>query len=1092
MNLYVPAITAVLNWVGKPIVHGLKTWDEWEGFDENHLFDYVADEARNEAINSLRELLIQSKKCARVIGLSGLGKTRLALEICRGNNEYNNFSKRVVYIDAAYHEPNLPGLISSWVRHGLDCLLVVDNCELSLHKQIRHEVEHPTSTISLLTLHYNPEKDSDTNPIQIRKMSDELIKSMLEPVYGEKINDLDRIVEFAQGFPQMAVLLAKARLDQTKDMGSLTDDDLVKKMLWGGYEQDENAKKILEACSLFDKFGLEKEVDVEAKFIAEVIAGTNEDTLYRCVKLFEERGVINRGGRFAQIIPKPLAIRLAADWWRTTRPKRQQDLIETEMPGQLERSFCDQVAKLDFLPQVKELTENLCGNQGPFGQTEVILSNRGSRLFRSLVEVNPKATSEALFKILLILSHEQLTTDITDEVRRNLVWALEKLCFHKDVFEKSAKCLMWLASAENEDWANNATGQFVQLFRTFLSGTEATPVDRLEIIDYAIKHEANPIRELAVQALDSAIDTYGGSRTVGAEYQGSGEPLVEWKPKIWQEAFDYWIAAIERLTSLALENSEVSQSAKEVIAAHIRGLSQRGLDVMLALDNAIKKIVDAQGPLWPKAIDSIKTTISFDTDNMPDELRQKLNEWIDLLTPSRLVDRISLIVSNPSYEHEEDKDGNYIDRSAINVEDFASGFSDDISILLPNLPQLLSGEQRQGYWFGRNVVLSSKQWEPLVTDSIHIIESEEFPNINFLLGLLDGIYELNPETWNSYVNQFIENKKIAKFFPEVIRTGFITNEHLEQIIFLITSGLLDIEKASLFTCGRALDEIKPDIVSNFVNQLKNISNTGAWIALDILSMYCHGSEEKRSACKQTFKNLLVDLPLDRENKRKALEVHHWKTAVEKIIDDNDSEFAKKLIERILISCNDKMDYGDIHHYIKPVIRLLFKNYGGEVWPIIAAAIKTADNLQKYRLSQLLSSEDGFNKVTTSVMEDLDEDILKEWCVSEPNIAPEFVAKATDVYVRADEGYKLSSRAKFLIDTFGNNEKVLRTLSVNMGSFGWTGSVVPYYEKEIIALESLSEHGLENVREWADRRIMSLKKQIEQEKERDEEMEWGIH
>ena len=53
-------------------------------------------------------------------------------------------------------------------------------------------------------------------------------------------------------------------------------------------------------------------------------------TLYKCIKAYEERGVVNRAGRFAQIIPKPLSIRLAADWWRATRPQRQQELIETK------------------------------------------------------------------------------------------------------------------------------------------------------------------------------------------------------------------------------------------------------------------------------------------------------------------------------------------------------------------------------------------------------------------------------------------------------------------------------------------------------------------------------------------------------------------------------------------------------------------------------------------------------------------------------------------------------------------------------------------------------------------------------------------
>ena len=108
--------------------------------------------------------------------------------------------------------------------------------------------------------------------------------------------------------------------------------------------------------------------------------------------------------------------------------------------------------------------------------------------------------------------------------------AREELCFHEAAFSRSAQCLLLLASAENEQWANNATGQFLQLFRVFLSGTEAPPALRLALLDAALTSSDIRFRELCVRALETAIDTHGGTRTVGAEYQGSGAPLKEWRP----------------------------------------------------------------------------------------------------------------------------------------------------------------------------------------------------------------------------------------------------------------------------------------------------------------------------------------------------------------------------------------------------------------------------------------------------------------------------------------------------------------------------------------------------------------------------------
>ena len=535
VNKFVPAIVAVLNWVGRPLERGLKTWEDWSQYDEYQRFSFVADAERKAALESLKGLLIEQKKCARIIGLSGLGKTRLAFEVFRDVNDYDDISKRVVYVDSATHATL--GLVRDWVQCGLEGIVVIDNCDVSLHDKFRQEIQRADSKLNLLTLDYNLERACQTEIVHLKQLSDEHIKQMLEPVYGKTISDLDRIVAFAQGFPQMAVLLSDARLDREPEMGSLTDDYLAYKMLWGGREPVDKDEKILRGCALFDRFGLDGEAAPEYEFIARKIVEVDIDEFYDCVKRFEERGLIDRRGRFAKLVPKPLAIRLAAEWWRRTRPEKQKELIESEMPGALVASFCDQIYRLDFLPEVKTLTEELCGTQGPFGQAEVILSNRGSRLFRSLVEVNPDATSRALSNIIHSLKEEDLFA-IGGDVRRNLVWALEKLCFHESCFEESANSLLLLASAENESWSNNATGQFKQLFRTFLSGTETPPSLRMNVIDSALGSTRDSVRKLAVEALEQAIDTYGGYRRVGAEYQGSGEPLIEWRPKVWKEAFE--------------------------------------------------------------------------------------------------------------------------------------------------------------------------------------------------------------------------------------------------------------------------------------------------------------------------------------------------------------------------------------------------------------------------------------------------------------------------------------------------------------------------------------------------------------------------
>ena len=63
---------------------------------------------------------------------------------------------------------------------------------------------------------------------------------------------------------------------------------------------------------------------------------------------------------------------------------------------------------------------------------------------------------------------------VQGDVRRHLVWALEKIAFHPDSFDEGAHLLLRLALAENETYGNNATGQFVGLFPVILATPQPT------------------------------------------------------------------------------------------------------------------------------------------------------------------------------------------------------------------------------------------------------------------------------------------------------------------------------------------------------------------------------------------------------------------------------------------------------------------------------------------------------------------------------------------------------------------------------------------------------------------------------------------
>lgn len=126
--------------------------------------NYVPDQNPQNHLTTLRGYFRQPKAVARIVGLSGLGKTRLALETFRppDNPEEDPvqqaLSNRVVYIDAANYDKTIAATIGQLRALGLEGILVVDNCDQQLHNRLQKEITHEDSKLSLLTLDYTPKQ----------------------------------------------------------------------------------------------------------------------------------------------------------------------------------------------------------------------------------------------------------------------------------------------------------------------------------------------------------------------------------------------------------------------------------------------------------------------------------------------------------------------------------------------------------------------------------------------------------------------------------------------------------------------------------------------------------------------------------------------------------------------------------------------------------------------------------------------------------------------------------------------------------------------------------------------------------------------
>jgi hypothetical protein len=679
---------------------------------------------------------------------------------------------------------------------------------------------------------------------------------------------------------------------------------------------------------------------------------------------------------------------------------------------------------------------------------------------------------------------------IEGNTRRNLIWGLEKLCFHAALFDESAWSLLLLASAENESCSNNATGVFSQLYRIYLSGNAAEPSMRFDLLERALDENRLEVDLVVIEALEAAVSTYGGTRIIGAEYQGTKAPLHEWSPSGREGVLSYWQTSFDLLLLMLKRGSEQKEKVMKAIGASIRGFVGRGCDEML--DSAIRQVVNFSGPYWPSALQSINDTVEYDFNRLEDDSKNALESWAGLLSPegASLPEKLKIIVIDPPWETKQKKDGGFTDVAAEKAQAFAAEVAQNMEELYPYIDMLLVGEQKKSYWFGRHAAIESSDRVEFLYKVLDRLRKIENCNLSFVLGILNGIYEVSEEIWQKCIDTTCKDENIINYYSDFIRTGNIKDFHLNKVLELIEGGYVSVNSASTLQYGSVIDGISTEVVEDFCLKISHFSDEGSWVALNIMFMYCHGTPERSEKLLDAIKTLVLSVPLEDKKTLANREVYEWSEFSKKILSYGDQDFAVSLTRRLLSTCSGGFRHSDIWDYIKPLFNECMKRFSTVLWPIVGDSIIRSEGIERFWLRQLLQRENSFSNQQPSIFSAVATKLVISWCLENPNLGPMFVAEGVDVFELSEEEKVPSKLFIALLENFGDDDRVGRALSRNLASRGWTGSLVPYLEEDKAALSPLLEHKNYKVVSWVKDHVARIEKQIEYESIRDEEEKVG--
>ena len=211
-----------------------------------------------QGIHYIRSLLSGEGKVVRLIGLSGVGKTRLVEALFDDRVGQHNLDPALAaYTNMADDpDPQPTALVSDLLAARTRTIIVVDNCPSDLHRRLSELCRSPGSTVSAITVEYDIQEDEPegTEVIKLEPVSIDLMEKLVSRRF-EQLSAIDArtIAEFSGGNARIAFTLA-ASMEKNDTIAGLSDIELFQRLFQQRHEPDRTLLLAAQACSLVYSF----------------------------------------------------------------------------------------------------------------------------------------------------------------------------------------------------------------------------------------------------------------------------------------------------------------------------------------------------------------------------------------------------------------------------------------------------------------------------------------------------------------------------------------------------------------------------------------------------------------------------------------------------------------------------------------------------------------------------------------------------------------------------------------------------------------------------------------------------------------------
>ncbi len=1012
-----------------------------------HGIQFEPDEPRAASIIAIQGALLDDQPSTyhvRILGPAGVGKTRLALEAVTAAG----------VADLTLYAPNVPVSreFFTWVaaNDSVTSIVIIDECDEAQALMLEVLARQCQGRLRLMTVGTGHETGEDV--YVLTPLDHEALRRVVRAAAPNLPDEQVRwIADQTRGFVKLAVAVARAVARRQMRIIDLHTDREIRYTISRIIAQDEDARRALRGIALLTRVGWRDQVSDEGKAIA-LLIGMDWNYMRQVLDPLRSQGLVVTKGRYWYVSPELLAMWLAAEYWEW-HSDRIPEFIAS-LPLAARDSLLERLSQLGDLPGVQDLLSGLVGPGGPFRDLNSLNDSQLSRLFSTLANGAPEVALGTLERIIGSASLEQLQQ--FGMGRRDVIYTLERMLEWRETFFRAAELIRRLAEAENEHWANNATGVWNSIFLTGLGRTEVPAIERFALIADAIDVDRVGTRLLAVSGIGSALQSSEIGLPRGRQVD---LPRPHWRPTTRGEIWEVKREALRLLDRLLDDPSPVvRQEARTTFVRSCRDLLRQALanEVVERLELLDGEDEAERRRIWEGILDLLR----YEANALNDTQRERLDRASKRFYDDSLEGRIKRFIGSGTVLNWPDPPS-----AGDGPAEISRGLAEE-AIAAPEqlcalLPWLSSDEAANVRPFGRR--LGQLDEERAWFESL-LRATREGTNPQLLGAYLAGRAAAGDGEWReSVLDTWAEDAELAQTLLDATLSGPMDDRAILRLIHVIDRGWLAPRVLGWLQYGTGMSQISADVLAAAASRLRNDdsqSSISAGLALIADWLEIEGStlsEELRTRAWE-----FLESPEGWQ--RDTMMAWSWRRVAVRLVDQDPERMAHLVVRSYL---EGEEDYSAKR---LSVLEGAIAEDPAPIWEALGTSMLR--DARSYRLAWVLLDAQFINRFPDV--------LIIGWVRRNGVEAAHLVAQLVK-----PTGERLPELVRFLLDEY--RSEVDGTLAANFTSGSWTGSEATYVEAKLEVAEAWLQDDSPAVRHWAEQLVASLRHQLQRARITDDEL-----